>query len=232
MLKYQGKFANLTEDDFASLTRHKYIEIVPFGKENFDINSLIDFMDAITQSYICIKLKQSQGKISITAKHTLLKAGVSVKITIFDFTDFHVFIRDGIHYMDKDDINEIHYVCFQHFSLNSQFDYFSQNIKWNSDFPFQNSVLFIFGNFIAKDTSNAPLFLKYAFNGFLHPRTILRKKSILSSNSDFLQMCHHLPGFVYVLFQKVTENSSFLTKKNKKEVFYFRLKILKQFLNL
>lgn len=224
MLKYKGKFSNLTEDDFASLTRHKYIEIVPFGKENFDINSLIDFMDAITQSYICIKLKQSQGKISITAKHSLLEAGVSIKITIINFTEFHVFIRDGIHYMDRDDINEIRYVCFQPFSLkNSQFDYFSQNVKWNSDFPFKNSVLFTFGKFSAKDTSNAPLFLKYAFNGFLHSRTLLRKKSILSSNNSFLQMCNHLPGFVYILYQKVTENSSFLTKKNKKRGFLFQI---------
>lgn len=119
--------------------------------------------------------------------------------------------------MDKDDINKISYVCFKPFSLNnSQIDYFSQNVKWNSDFPFQNSVLFIFGKFVAKNTANAPLFLKYAFNVFLHSRALSRRKSILSSSSNFLQMCNHLPGLVYVLYQNVTDNSPFVTKENNK----------------
>lgn len=126
--------------------------------------------------------------------------------------------------MNRDDINKISYVCFKPFSLNnSQIDYFSQNVKWNCNFPFQNSVLFIFGNFAAKDTTNTPLFLKYAFNGFLHSKTLSRRQSILSSSSDFLQMCTHLPGFVYVLYQNVTVDSPFVTKENKKRGFLFQI---------
>ena len=171
-----------------------------------------------------IYMQISQGQITIKSKHSFLKAGISIQIIIINFTDFHVFIRDGIHYMNRDDKNKISYVCFKPFSLNnSQIDYFSQNVKWNCNFPFQNSVLFIFGNFAAKDTANTPLFLKYAFIGFLHSKTFSRRQSILSSSSDFLQMCTHLPGFVYVLYQNVTVNPSFVTKENKKRSFLFQI---------
>ena len=58
MLKYRGKYVNITFDDFASLTREKFIEIIPIGKENFDLVTVIDLIDAITKDYICLKLTQ------------------------------------------------------------------------------------------------------------------------------------------------------------------------------
>ena len=51
MLKYRGKYVNITFDDFASLTREKFIEIIPIGKENFDLVTVIDLINTITKDY-------------------------------------------------------------------------------------------------------------------------------------------------------------------------------------
>lgn len=56
MLKYCLKSSNFTECDLDSIDRDKWIEIVPITKSNFDINSLIEFLDALTPNYVCNKI--------------------------------------------------------------------------------------------------------------------------------------------------------------------------------
>lgn len=64
------------------------------------------------------------------------------------------------------------FLCFPllPFSIQQQNCPFYSNNVWNDQFPFKNSTIFILGKYIASNYKNYPLFLKYAFIGFLHKK--------------------------------------------------------------
>lgn len=143
MLKYCLKKGNFTECDLDSISRDKWMDIVPISKNNFDTNSLIEFLDAITPNHICVKLTSRSGVIKLIAKNENLDPNndklLSFRIIISaNFSDITISVRDGIHYMAKDKINSIYYICFDPFSLKeSHISYFGNNTIWNDQFPFK-----------------------------------------------------------------------------------------------
>lgn len=207
-LYYRGKFEPITDIASFTLTQRKYIEITPKNQENFDICSLISFVDAITEKYICSKIKPVKNDITIEAKHKeLLENSKSFKIKILNnFSEFHIFVRDGLAYMRPTKIEGINYICFKPYSnKNENFIYFAQNFKWDQNFPFKNSVLFKLGNFIAKSQTTTPLFLKNTFFGFLSKKTQLRKQTALSPIEKFVEIVSHLPGYILIKYRNIPE---------------------------
>ena len=52
-LFYCPKYGILNENVKASMQRYSPIEIVPFNKNQFDIFSFIEFVDALSNKYTC-----------------------------------------------------------------------------------------------------------------------------------------------------------------------------------
>ena len=69
---------------------------------------------------------------------------------------------------------------------------------WNDNFQYKNSVLYKFGKFVAKSQTNSPLFLKYAFKGFLDTKTQVLHED--HNFKDLMMMFTHLPGYVYIKY--------------------------------
>ena len=239
MLKYCRKTENFTQNDFDSMSRETWIEIVPIYKKNFDVISLIDFLDAISPNFVFIKFKSRDGKINITIRHEKLNENqVSFKVKICNsFYDIQIFVKDGIHIMRKDEINTIKCICFDPFSLKEkQISFYEKNTIWDDHFPFKNSPLYRLGKFIANNNTKAPLFLKYAFRGFLNKKTLQRRKQILPIEDDFYHLIQNLPGYVYLVYSDISINPHFSLnlKKNIKKGFVFKVdqkyKVIKSFI--
>ena len=219
-LYYCGKKDQILDSQTNTLKLRKYIELVPKDKNEFDICSLIDFIDSITKDFLCTTITSRQQNITIIAKHKDLPTdSISFKIQILNnFSFFQVNLRDGLHYMNTRGINGINYICFESFSNNQEnFIYFTENFRWDDKFPYKNSVLYKLGKFLAKNQTNAPLFLKNSFKGFLHPKTNHINRTTISHIEDFIDLVHHLPGFVYIKYRKIAQNCDNMNNSTQNE---------------
>lgn len=124
-------------------------------------------MDALTPDYICTKFKNVSLpcgiKITMTIKHFNLDDGkVLFKISILkNYSEIHVCVRDGMHFIRNDEINTIKYIYFEQFTiLENHISYYNNNTIWNDQFPFTESPLYKFCNYVVKNNTNSPIFLK------------------------------------------------------------------------
>ena len=145
----------------------------------------------------------------MTIKHFNLDDGkVLFKISILkNYSEIHVCVRDGMHFIRNDEINTIKYIYFEQFTiLENHISYYNNNTIWNDQFPFTESPLYKFCNYVVKNNTNSPIFLKYAFKGFLNEKTLRRREQILPLDDDFYQVIQNLPGYVYLIYQNISIN--------------------------
>lgn len=217
MLYYHGKTDYISNDIAGTLRQRKWIEIVPMNESSFDLIKFINFADCLSLQYNCTKFSHKGSSITIKAVHVdLPKDYISIKIVIKEnFKYFNIYIRDGIKYMSPSSINGINYVCFKSFAFQENKKSFFRN-ELEDHIEYQNSVLFIIGNYISKQNANSPSFLKAAFKNFVNDRTIIRRESVLASSSDFTCMLQFLPGFVYYTYSDPPKQKAFTEYKLKR----------------
>lgn len=200
---YKGKYLELKHSMFKTKTMKTYIEIIPFNKNNFDVFSFMEFIDSITQEYVCW-LSSYNGKITIRAKHYLFTGSEeSFRINLHnDFSQIEVSVRDGLCNMKEEVMNNVNCICFTSFSLQEEQTktFFYDNKSWNDNFQYKNSVLYKLGKFIAKNQTKTPFFLKYAFKGFLNEKTH-NNKQIQNQFKDLMSLFLYLPGYTYIQYE-------------------------------
>lgn len=200
---YKAKYGQMTDEMFKTRIQKTFIDIVPLDKDDFDIYSFFEFIDCITQDYVC-SLTNYSNTISISAKNkNFQNSEVSFKIVISNnFLQFSVKVRDGLCFMNHKTIEEEECIIFQPYSYlrNENSSFFFENKAWDSNFQFKNSVLFKLGNFIAKSQTNAPFFMKYAFRGFLSSKT-LQNSQPENKIKNIQTLMENLPGYVLIKYK-------------------------------
>ena len=69
---YTAKYDKMTDAMFQTRTLKTFFEIRPLDKDDFDIYSFFEFIDCITQDYVC-SLTSYPNTVSITAKNKNFK---------------------------------------------------------------------------------------------------------------------------------------------------------------
>lgn len=199
--------------------------IVPIHKNKFDLITFIQFIDSLSRDFIVSSFSHYRDIISIKVLHINHQNPNGRDFTFFinilqDFERFNVKAWDSQKNLIFQNINGINCICLTPFSNTSVF--FSENSTWNETFPYKNSILYILGNYIARKNTNFPLFLKYAFQGFLSNRTHKRHLLPFANPDDIIQIFHHLPGYIYInLLSTYSDGYSINVPEGEKKLKYF-----------
>lgn len=220
-LIYEPLAIKINNDIAFSDFQKVYIEIIPLHKKCFEMTALFEFIDSLTIDYDCIGIDSNSHAITIYAVHHMAipskqKPTTSIKISITNnFQIIRVYIRDGIKHMSKVDAGHLnHNISFKPYTISAKnLDFYNTDIKWDSYFKYNKSVLYQFGKFIADSKTNTPIFLKYSFKGFQTDKTKQRNEKPLNKFEDFFELIHHLPGFVYYEYKEYDKD--FISKCNK-----------------
>ena len=104
---YTAKYDKMTDAMFQTRTLKTFFEIRPLDKDDFDIYSFFEFIDCITQDYVC-SLTSYPNTVSITAKNKNFKNNEeSFKIVISNnFQKFTVKVRDGLCFLGHQTIDD------------------------------------------------------------------------------------------------------------------------------
>lgn len=206
---YTAKYDKMTNEMFQTRILKTFIEIRPLDKDDFDIYSFFEFIDCITQDYVC-SLTSYHNTISITAKNKNFKNNEeSFKLVISnDFQKFTVKVRDGLCFLGHQTIDDDECIILKPYSYirDKNTSFFFDNKSWDSNFLYKNSVLFKLGNYIAKSNTNAPFFMKYAFRGFLNTKTLQNYKTE-NKIKNIQSLMQSLPGYVLIKYEDEIPNS-------------------------
>ena len=146
-----------------SMNQRKWIEILPKSKNAFDLTTFIDFADSLTPNYI-VNNFSTNNNVKIKAVHMKLTPSQhSIKINILNkCSEFKVFVKDGLHYIQNTQISGVNYIYFQPFTINNtdQINYFSKNDQWAAHLSAEDSV---FSNLQIMQQSKLPI-LRYTLN--------------------------------------------------------------------
>ena len=229
MLYYRGKSRAIDSNVEASMHLLTPIEIVPFNQNRFDIVTFIEFADALTNDYICSYFSNTYYQIEIYAHNANLQDNsVSFIMKINkNYSDIKVYIQDAIHDMTIGKKDDVPCIILQTNSIQpNQFNLFTNtDYNWNKKLGRKSSVLFHFGNFVAKKNTNSPVFLKNAFSCFLNIRTKSRNKTPFAGYANMDALIKNLPGYVYYQYQDAPKdlpehifNSSLVTVADKPRI--------------
>ncbi|KAK8835985.1 hypothetical protein M9Y10_040182 [Tritrichomonas musculus] len=208
MLNYSAK--KIQFDDFIldSVHQSRPIQIIQFNKSDFDISSFIEFADSITIDYICYYKAVRKNSFIMYASYVDLHQDfhpcIIVKIK-FEDSKYKVYVQDEIRRIKQSKIDDENCLTFKAFSTENNQVFNFENRKWDSQFPYKDSVLYNFGNYAAKKNTCAPIFLKYTFDGFLNQKTHNRNKKFITVYDDFIKILEHLPGFIYMEYSAIKE---------------------------
>lgn len=206
---YTAKYDKMTDAMFQTRTLKTFFEIRPLDKDDFDIYSFFEFIDCITQDYVC-SLTSYPNTVSITAKNKNFKNNEeSFKIVISNnFQKFTVKVRDGLCFLGHQTIDDDECIILKPYSYirDKNASFFFENKSWDSNFLYKNSVLFKLGNYIAKSNTNAPFFMKYAFRGFLNTKTLQNYKTE-NKIKNIQSLMQSLPGYVLIKYEDEIPNS-------------------------
>lgn len=198
MLVYTTHPPQVNDDIFYSTNRRNWIEIYPRGKQNFDILSLIDFADSLTENFVCTEFTCYKDVISIKARHFQFtdEKTKSIWISIKDnYSNIHVYLKDSINTFQKLKEEDTYYIVTKMFSDDTDgSNNFSSSSNLSKYFEYRNSILYALGNYVAKSSVKSPLFLKIAFKNFLCPKTQFQSQNTLQTKSDLYSMVQSLPG--------------------------------------
>ena len=192
-----------------------FIEIIPLKSQNFNIISLIQFLDCLTDEFICNFKSIYNNIISFSCcnKNNFSNQIQIINMTVSnDLENIHVYARDQLHANSTLKIVTIDSEsCIQATSFAMDYKecpFFTQNI-WTYLKKYKKSMLFTFCNYIARKNSNFPIFIKYSFQYFLDKRTLRRRAVSVKGFDDFLQILYHLPGFVYIEFSEIAQDEGY-----------------------
>ena len=188
-----------------------FIDIVPIRKQSFDVISLVQFLDCITENFICTNKAIYLSTISLFTIYENIEKRIRIEFKIQvkkDFEFINVSARGTIAQLNPKYYDG--FLCFPllPFSIQQQNCPFYSISVCNYQFQFKNSDIFIFGKYIASNYKNYPLFLKYAFMGFLHKKTLTRRNNLFIKENLY-EIFKHLPGYVFfsICFRKFFRKS-------------------------
>lgn len=229
-LYYCSKYKSNTQRPISlkDIGLRTFIEIVPFKAQNFNIVSLIQFLDCLTEEFVCNFKSIYKNIISLSCCN---KNNFNNNIQIFniivsnDLGDIHVYARDNIHNNRTLSVVTVDYeICIMMTPFVMEFHdcpFFTQDI-WESLNKYKNSMLYTFANYIARKNSNFPIFIKYSFQSFLNKRTLRRRAVSVKGFDDFCKILLHLPGFVYIEFSSEKVQDDGYSFKFQDDNFYLK----------
>lgn len=111
MLYYRSKDDLFDDSILDSVTHRGWIEILPMSKSEFDLISLIDFMDCLSPDFICTYFNSRTYITIVAVSKYLQRNNESIKIYIKDgFSNITVFVQDGLYFIQNTSINNVKYI--------------------------------------------------------------------------------------------------------------------------
>ena len=228
-LLYCPKYGIFDENIKASMHQFTPIEIIPFNKSQFDIFSFIEFVDSLSNKYICCYSSNNTSGLQYHARY--LESSPShisfiIKVSR-DCTQYCVFIQDDIHLMDFKKIENIECLHLEPNTFDSNPFCLFQNIsfKFNPKIKCSNSIMWKFAKHAANRSSCSPIILKQAFSQFQDVKTKKRHEKIIPNLQDIDKLFEQLPSYIYFTFQDPpqplpprTYDSSLVTIDGKKKI--------------
>lgn len=228
-LFYCPKYGILNENVKASMQRYSPIEIVPFNKNQFDIFSFIEFVDALSNKYICSYSSNNSSGLQYYAHYyesSPNHISFIIKVTR-DCSQYSVFIRDDIHLMKFINIKDTECLYLEPNTFESNpFCLFQKiSFKFNPKIQCSNSIMWKFAKHAANRSSCSPIILKQAFSQFQDMKTRKRHEKIIPNLQDIDKLFEQLPGHIYFTYQDPPHplpphiyDSSLITIDGKKKI--------------
>lgn len=183
-----------------NLSLRTFIELSPPNSEQFDIISLIQFLDCLTQNFVVNEKCIYNNRITISCCH---KSNISSEKKVFyisienNLEKINVYARDVTGVVKLGVFNNKECVVLFPFQISNNTCEFFCKDAWKIQAKFKDSMLYAFANYVARKNTNYPLFLKYSFSFFLSSKTLFRRKISFKGYGNLFEIFNHLPGYVY-----------------------------------